>query len=154
MPCKPASGQWTRALTLASTWLKVWHAPSGWTLPTTLMRSLIEGSRAEDTDAHMEDLSDEGVAAVNEAISTARQQVGQAGGGDMCRQHGTKGARGNSAGHPAVLILVACAIIGAHKQLKEPKRGCPPIPTCRQHCMPPGEVQHTECQHSMASCQI
>lgn len=103
-------------MTLASTWLKVWHAPSGWTLPTTLMRSLIEGSRAEDTDAHMEDLSDEGVAAVNEAISTARQQVGQAGGGDMCRQHGTKGARGNSAGHPAVLILVACAIIGAHKQ--------------------------------------
>eukprot|EP00891_Asterochloris_glomerata_P010008 jgi/Astpho2/10008/Aster-06818 len=53
---------------------EVWHAPSGWTLPTTLMRSLIEGSRAEDTDAHMEDLSDEGVAAVNEAISTARQQ--------------------------------------------------------------------------------
>ena len=82
-----------RASMLGSAWLKVSHAPSGWTLPTTLMRSLIEGCRVEDTDADMEDLSDEAVAAVNEAISTARQQVGQAGLGDMCRRQHERRSR-------------------------------------------------------------
>ena len=84
------------------------------------MRSLIEGSREGDTDAHMEDLSDEAVAAVNEAISTAREQVGQAGLDDMRRQHSTDGAHEGSMGH-LLLACPVCPVEIAHKQLKRPK---------------------------------
>ena len=91
------------------------------------MRSLIEGSRVEDSDSHMEDLSDEAVAAVNEAISTARQQVGHV----LSAQHKRSAERGTL----LLLVPVAYVISRAHKQHKEPKRAGSPTPTCCQHCI-------------------